>query len=204
MPVPHELFDQDLFSTSLLGLDLLWWHIKAIKVLPYLELLFLVELEQVLYQEITVVALGALVLFLVVELTLAKTMDLLIHMAEQTLLVRIVLFLGAAATSNPYWSSMAETFTGGAARTSSFTCDNIGGLPCGTPCFPLLHLLLHHQGPRVPIFLLACSIILEDITLLLGETANFRIVLPSIPQDLGDLTSKLKTGKSRRPSSGSC
>eukprot|EP00258_Populus_trichocarpa_P038736 XP_024454755.1 uncharacterized protein LOC18097454 [Populus trichocarpa] len=59
--------------------------------------------------------------------------------------------------------------------------------------FHYLHLLLHHQGPRIPIFLLACSSILEDITLL-RETANFLIVLPSIPQDLGDLTSKLKTG----------
>jgi len=54
---------------------------------------FLIELVQVLYQEITVVALGALVPFLVVELTLAKTMDLLVHMAEQTLLVRIVLLV---------------------------------------------------------------------------------------------------------------
>ncbi|KAB5560536.1 hypothetical protein DKX38_005493 [Salix brachista] len=59
---------------------------------------------------------------------------------------------------------------------------------------------------KVPvlIFLLACSSILEDITLLLRESANFRIVSPSIPQDFGDLTSKLKTGKSRRRSSGSC
>jgi hypothetical protein len=54
---------------------------------------FLIELVQVLYQEITVVALGALVPFLVVELTLAKTMDLLVHIAEQTLLVRIVLLV---------------------------------------------------------------------------------------------------------------
>uniref|UniRef100_A0A6N2LCY1 Uncharacterized protein n=1 Tax=Salix viminalis TaxID=40686 RepID=A0A6N2LCY1_SALVM len=60
------------------------------------------------------------------------------------------------------------------------------GLPCGTPCFPL---------PPSPA---PCSSILEDITLLLRETANFRIVSPSIPRDFGDLTSKLKTGKSRR------
>ncbi|KAJ6935366.1 hypothetical protein NC652_010396 [Populus alba x Populus x berolinensis] len=162
--------------------------------------------------------------------------------------------VGAAATPKPYWINMAEPFKGGAARTSSFTCDNIGGLPtslqapihifqsfpffiwriliawtieeAGLPselqpnranfnlllavclvellAFHYLHLLLHHQGPRIPIFLLACSSILEDITLLLRETTNFRIVLPSIPQGLGDLTSKLKTGKLRRPSSGSC
>jgi len=45
---------------------------------------------KVLYQEITLVPLGAMVSFLVVELTLSKTMDLLIHMAEQTLMVRIL------------------------------------------------------------------------------------------------------------------
>ncbi|KAJ6935365.1 hypothetical protein NC652_010396 [Populus alba x Populus x berolinensis] len=126
--------------------------------------------------------------------------------------------VGAAATPKPYWINMAEPFKGGAARTSSFTCDNIGGSNTYFPVLPLLHmvclvellafhylhLLLHHQGPRIPIFLLACSSILEDITLLLRETTNFRIVLPSIPQGLGDLTSKLKTGKLRRPSSGSC
>ncbi|KAG5246877.1 nuclear ribonucleoprotein [Salix suchowensis] len=69
--------------------------------------------------------------------------------------------------------------------------------------FHYLHLRLHLQGPRIN-FLLACSSILEDITLLLRETANFRIVSPSITRDFGDLTSKLKTGKSRRRSSGSC
>ncbi|KAL3596333.1 hypothetical protein D5086_007970 [Populus alba] len=83
------------------------------------------KLVQVLYQEITVVALGVLVPFLAVELNLAKTMDLLIHMA-QTLLVNSV--VGAATAPKPYWSNMAEPFKGGAARTSSFTCDNIGDL----------------------------------------------------------------------------
>jgi hypothetical protein len=70
-------------------LDLLRGHIKAIKLL-HLELLFLGALMKVLYQEITLVPLGAMVSFLVVELTLSRTMDLLIHMAEQTLMVRIL------------------------------------------------------------------------------------------------------------------
>ncbi|KAJ6767200.1 HETEROGENEOUS NUCLEAR RIBONUCLEOPROTEIN U [Salix purpurea] len=74
--------------------------------------------------------------------------------------------------------------------------------------FALWNSLLSISGSisKVPvlIFLLACSSILGDITLLLRETANFRVVSPSIPRDFGDITSKLKTGKSRRRSSGSC
>jgi len=56
--------------------------------------------------------------------------------------------VGAAATPKPYWSNMAEPFTGGAARTSSFTCDNVGGLPTSLqapihifPVLPLLHMV---------------------------------------------------------------
>ena len=45
---------------------------------------------KVLNQEIKLVTLGAMVSFLVAELSLSRTMDLLIHMAEQTLMVRIL------------------------------------------------------------------------------------------------------------------
>ncbi|KAL9392595.1 hypothetical protein Peur_016515 [Populus x canadensis] len=112
--------------------------------------------------------------------------------------------VGAAATPKPYWSNMAEPFTGGAARTSSFTCDNVGGLPCGTPRIPLPASLA--PSPRSPYSNFPTGMQQHSGGYKPPPQRNCQL-----PYSLAIHSSRprrsyfqTKDWKSRRPSSGSC